>query len=137
MKILYIRNTCDIGAILVGEAARKNIKEGVINHTSSSYEMKKCLDFLFFCKNNLLYFDVNHFSYPYSTLLSRRKDIGSDIICMGKKEILAHKADGEIIFTPDLWQFVPGAEWIRFTYNICDIKKCVKSKRIRISAKTS
>jgi len=146
MKILYIRDICDIGTILVSEARRKNIKANVINYLwgddgfyfKSNYRIIKFFELLSFSiRNRLLNFDIYHFNYPSSTFLPNNKDIillkklgkkvfvhyhGDDIRNQKEKEILK-KVDGKFVSTPDLEQFVPDAEWVPLPYNIRDMKK--------------
>ena len=138
MRILFIRDICDIGAILVREAARKNIKASFVHYAGSPYEIKQYMDFFLLCiKNNLLNFNIYHFNYPYTTLLPKNRDIiflkslgkkvflhyhGDDIRNKKEKENLKN-VDGKIISTPDLKQFLPDAEWIPFPYDVRSMKK--------------
>ena len=70
MKILYVRDICDIGTILVSEAARKNIKADVVNYLwgdngfyfKSNYRIIKLFELLSFgVRNRILSFDIYHF----------------------------------------------------------------------------
>ena len=138
MKILYVTNTCDIGTILVKEAAQQNIEAHYIDYPWSKRKPTNFLKFLsFIAKNSLLEFDVYHYNWPIASLLPKNKDIsylrnrgkkvfvhyhGNDIRNKKEKESLKN-VDGKIISTPDLKQFLPDAEWIPFPYNIRGMKE--------------
>lgn len=138
MKILYVTNICDIGTILVEEAARKNIEAHFVDYPWSKRKFTNSFKFLLFImRHKLLSFDVYHFNWPIATLLPKNRDIpllkkrgkkvfvyyhGDDIRYKKEKEILK-QVDGKFISTPDLKQFLPDAEWIPFPHNIGDMKK--------------
>lgn len=138
MKILYITNICDIGPILVKEAAQQNIEAHYIDYPWGKRKPANFFRFLLFImKNNLLEFDVYHYNWPIASLLPQNKDIGylrnrskkvvvhyhgDDIRNKKEKESLKN-VDGKIISTPDLKQFLPDAEWIPFPYNVRSMKE--------------
>lgn len=136
MKILYITNICNVGPILVEEAAHRGIEAYFVEYPWAVRKFTNFFRFLsFFMRHRFLDFDIYHYNWPIDTLLSGNRDItflknrnkkvfvyyhGSDIRNRKEKESLKH-VDGKCVSTPDLLEFLPDAEWVPFPYNIRDM----------------
>lgn len=138
MKILYITNICNIGPILVEEAAYGGIEAHFVEYPWAFRKFTNFFKFLsFLMRYKFLDFDVYHYNWPIASLLPMNKDIsylkkkgkiivahyhGSDIRYREEKDILKN-IERKIISTPDLQERLPDAEWIPFPINLRDMKK--------------
>jgi hypothetical protein len=138
MRILYITNICNIGEILVNEAARQDIDAHYIEYPWAKRKIKNLFDFIrFLSKYSLSEFDILHYNWPIASLLPQNRDIpylrnrnkkiflhyhGDDIRNKKERETLKY-VDGKIISTPDLQKFLPNAQWVPFPYDIRGLQR--------------